>query len=408
MFRLLLLCALLFACSESSADDESTTSNGGSSAAAGAAGDGGESGSGAEAGAGGEPDLGPPPAGDTCDDAVDVNDVAETDSDGTLLIRGTNVAARDDLTACDTLSTPLADVVYSYTVPKTGALRWTLSNVTPTLFVVDLRTSCDDVDSGLVCDECGIACGDTLEVTAGDTLYFVVFGVRTTNTPDGMGLFDLTLDLTPDPGLGEACVSPYVTGRPCPEGSVCQGAISETPTCGERVCGDGLLSFDPLECDDGNEVSGDGCSAECMLDAQGPGGASCDAPALLNLPRMRGILSDTTLPYGVGQGTFVAGSELDSGCSSAAGPEAVYVFELSEPGHVEIAAENTEVLSLRLAGDSDCGSEEIECLTGPAADPLTLEVDLQAGRYALILDREDPSEATTDEYTVTVVVTPQQ
>src|SRR5262245_26550268 len=114
MLRSLLLCALLFACSGSSEDDEPTMNNGGTGAAAGAAGEGGESGSAAEAGAGGVPDLGPPPAGDTCADAVDVNDVAETDADGTLIIRGTNVAARDDLTACDTLSSPLADVVYSY------------------------------------------------------------------------------------------------------------------------------------------------------------------------------------------------------------------------------------------------------------------------------------------------------
>src|SRR5688572_17683443 len=107
MLRPLLLCALLLACSlacsESSDDDEPSPASGGTTVVDVDAGAGGEAAGAGQGGTGGAIDPGPPPAGDTCDDAVDVNEVAETDTDGTLVVRGTNVAAHDDLSACETL-----------------------------------------------------------------------------------------------------------------------------------------------------------------------------------------------------------------------------------------------------------------------------------------------------------------
>ena len=59
------------------------------------------------------------------------------------------------------------------------------------------------------------------------------------------------------------------TGDPCPAGTVCN---ETTDTCGPApACGDGIL--DPgEECDDGNTLDGDCCSANCTFE---PAGSSC-------------------------------------------------------------------------------------------------------------------------------------
>jgi cysteine-rich repeat protein len=212
------------------------------------------------------------------------------------------------------------------------------------------------------------------------------------------------LHLTPDPGEGEACQSPYHGGRPCPPDTFCQDADDDTATCGERSCGDGLLSFEPLECDDGNGDSGDGCSSLCELDQQGAGSASCEAPMTLNLPRMRDILDAGEFSYAVGAGELVDGSDLSAGCATAAGPEAVYVFELPVASRIEIATEGADVVSLRRAGATDCGTEELACAVDIATNQPTLTLQLEPGRYSVILDREEPTLATTPSYLVDVFV----
>lgn len=54
-----------------------------------------------------------------------------------------------------------------------------------------------------------------------------------------------------------------------------------TPTCRFPYCGDGFISIGE-ECDDGNQVFGDGCSDTCMIEVCGDGivqttlGEQCD------------------------------------------------------------------------------------------------------------------------------------
>ena len=68
------------------------------------------------------------------------------------------------------------------------------------------------------------------------------------------------------------------TGITCPEGTRC--ALHQ-PVCILDSCGDGKLDTSE-ECDDGNVVSGDGCSATCRLESCGNGivdialGEACD------------------------------------------------------------------------------------------------------------------------------------
>ncbi len=69
--------------------------------------------------------------------------------------------------------------------------------------------------------------------------------------------------------LIDACGDPYNCG--CPEGEVCQSDGS----CSSPDCGDGKREGNE-ECDDGNNVNGDGCSSDCRDETDCPGG-QCSA-----------------------------------------------------------------------------------------------------------------------------------
>ena len=68
----------------------------------------------------------------------------------------------------------------------------------------------------------------------------------------------------------------------------CSSGICDNLTCAQPVCGDGVVNGDE-QCDDGNDVSADGCEADCTLPTCGnevidPGEGSCDClPGTANL-----------------------------------------------------------------------------------------------------------------------------
>ncbi len=73
--------------------------------------------------------------------------------------------------------------------------------------------------------------------------------------------------------------SDLVDGYPCENGSGLDGDYCDRASCIDPVCGDGVRG--PLEqCDDGANVSGDGCSSDCVLEECGDGkldsGEDCD------------------------------------------------------------------------------------------------------------------------------------
>ena len=65
--------------------------------------------------------------------------------------------------------------------------------------------------------------------------------------------------------LGDGCTPTCIAEPTCPAGG---GACT-------TKCGDGLI-IGTEQCDDGNAVSGDGCSATCQVEA----GFTCTQPAL--------------------------------------------------------------------------------------------------------------------------------
>lgn len=69
-----------------------------------------------------------------------------------------------------------------------------------------------------------------------------------------------------DLGQGEQCDDGNTCTEGCPYGTAtCQvcGATCQFVSSTGPFCGDGIIQF-PEQCDDGNTVSGDGCSATCQ------------------------------------------------------------------------------------------------------------------------------------------------
>jgi cysteine-rich repeat protein len=128
-------------------------------------------------------------------------------------------------------------------------------------------------------------------------------------------------------------------------------ATFETP-----VCGDGKLS-NGEQCDDGNVLDGDGCSADCKND-------SCDnAPALED--KLVSTLGQAPAPTVV-SGTLAGGvSSLQASCSKlgVASPERVHAFRAANPGRLEVSVVPTTpgedlILSVR----SSCAPQgELSC-----------------------------------------------
>jgi cysteine-rich repeat protein len=102
----------------------------------------------------------------------------------------------------------------------------------------------------------------------------VTYVVATAYNDAGESALSNELALAP-PACGDGHIDP---GEQCDDGNTVSGDGCSA-TCMLEVCGNGIL--DPGEqCDDGNKVSGDGCSATCKVEVCGNGildpGEQCD------------------------------------------------------------------------------------------------------------------------------------
>ena len=129
------------------------------------------------------------------------------------------------------------EVVYEITAANTGVLEVTLDSTTPLL--VSVRTGCGSAGTELACRGAGTV---KVSSTAGQKYYVAVDGVNATDT----GAFSLNME-------------------------------SRTITCGDAHTDPGE------ECDDGNKLPNDGCSATCTIesDESEPNGTTSTADALV-------------------------------------------------------------------------------------------------------------------------------
>ncbi|MFO0611232.1 MAG: hypothetical protein U0414_01495 [Polyangiaceae bacterium] len=155
-----------------------------------------------------------------------------------------------------------------------------------------------------------------------------------------------------------------------------------TATCAMGGCGDGVV-VGTEECDDGANVDGDGCSANCAVEPQ----AFCDGLG--------------ELPMGVSMGTTVNQTNAFAGtCTPASGFEVAYAFTPASNGTLYLTLDAQVDMALVVnvgcgdfASELDCrnaapaGQLESVAIDVPAGAPLSVFVDSAAGTpgaYTLI------------------------
>ena len=163
-------------------------------------------------------------AADPCDDITDITG----NLDGSSVTGATSPSGENGLSPSAECVDPSEteggpEAVYSITPPTSGLMTASTNNaltdLDTVLYVLD---ACDDGASEIACND-DVEQGNTSsqvtwDATAGVTYYIVVDGY------DNAGGYELTVDIA--------------------------------------VCGDSTVAGDE-QCDDGNEVSGDGCAADC-------------------------------------------------------------------------------------------------------------------------------------------------
>ena len=100
------------------------------------------------------------------------------------------------------------------------------------------------------------------------------------------------------------------------------------PTAPTATCGNGKVDTDE-SCDDGNAISGDGCSASCEPDGTPAEASACPGQAVTVWPGKTTTLSGTT-------GGFE--DHFTSSCAASTGADRRYVIEPSTDGNLTISA----------------------------------------------------------------------
>ena len=212
-------------------------------------------------------------AGEECDDGntdpydgcsavctIDVCPTTTADTIGDGVVAGDTCSAGDgDAPATCGGTNTGGDYAVSYTAPIAGAYTFSTVNdargYDTTLYA---RTGCGGEE--IVCnDDVGFPeVGSTLpeiDLAAGDSIVVYVSGFATACGP-------FALDVTAR-YCGDAVVDAD-RGEECDDGNEVDGDGCDID-CVVRICGDGVVQGDE-ECDDGNTDNYDGCSAVCTLD----------------------------------------------------------------------------------------------------------------------------------------------
>lgn len=150
-------------------------------------------------------------------------------------------------------------------------------------------------------------------------------------------------------------------------------------------CGDGVVTAAEA-CDDGNHVSGDGCSATCTLEVQGVGGEWCTDAVRLNLVPVEGGAWGATAS---GSGTFRSDF---TPLSCTLGSELTYRITLPFRGRLATHTDSPLLVSVRPA--ARCA--DLELLCGRIDSTTTLP----AGDYVIAVGNENGS--ATFSYTLDV------
>ena len=261
----------------------------------------------------------------------------------------------------------VADAVYVVTPDVTGQLTARLSAGFDSLLYA--RRTCESGGTEAACRNVpGAQGGEELRilVVKDEPVYLFVDG-----TPNASGTFELDIELA------------------------------------AAACGNGFAES-PEECDDGNQVAGDGCAPDCTLESVGSNIEDCPGQTIVlsgtgTAPRRVSFAGTTALmPANTLSGT--------AGCT-ASGPNTVYAITPDITGSMSatlVAHYDNAVVHIRNECDTVGFHSQLDCKR--ATEPLeSIEsiVPVMAGQpYYVIVDSS--SSAFSGDYVLDVVVSPAQ
>jgi len=253
------------------------------------------------------------------------------------------------------------DAVYVVTPDVTGLLTVKLTSTFDS--VLYARRTCDDTKTEAQCNDApGTKGGEQLRVAAtkGQPIYLFVDGYSGSS-----GTFTLDLELA------------------------------------TAFCGNGVAEA-PEVCDDGNNVAGDGCAADCTFEA---GGVLKDCPGqpfalsgVGNAPRTVTFAGSTT--------GFATNTVTAAGCSSS-GYNAIYAITPDVDGSLTaklVASYDNATLHVRT--ECDIADTQLDCREGTEPlENLTVTVPVKAGlpHYVVV---DSSSSTYHGNYALEVTVTP--
>lgn len=187
---------------------------------------------------------------------------------------------------------------------------------------------------------------------------------------------DLSLDGDDDaPGTPDAGGNTPPVGKP-DAGQKPDGG-STLPDGGESLCGNRVIDQGE-QCDDGNVVSGDGCTSGCLLESAVEGDVCPGREILLTQEgsTLRGAVSGTTV------GAY---NQYGSACGGGSGPDVVYTFTPTTSGKavVRFGADYLGIVSARATCD-DTNSESTCGALTTAGTETTFEFPVFAGMPAFL------------------------
>ena len=176
---------------------------------------------------------------------------------------------------------------YKITLAKRSHLEFTVSssafgNYSGTLGLQVLNASSTAIFNGVMDNYYGQSgaregsLGSSGYLSRAASLSFLEAGtytIRVAAAATATGSYLLSVRGVPTSSATDGAACDPFSYRPCDDGFECS---VQSRTCEAPVCGNGTPTADE-ECDDGNAVSGDGCSATCLLETYAPSVLSSDS-----------------------------------------------------------------------------------------------------------------------------------
>lgn len=201
---------------------------------------------------------------------------------------------------------------------------------------------------------------------------------------------------TPDAEVEDVVVETDTAIDSAPETAVDSETV-ETDTAPSR-CGNGKLDT-AEQCDDGNVLSGDGCSASCTFEASAPDDLCDGAPIAL-----------TTVGEGIRSATISGTTDVDrhqyaGSCGGGSGKDAVLAFtsDIAGRASISVTADYPAVVYARTTcADATTESACNDAPTAGTGKPITLDFDVEAGKPTYLF--LDGYGGTSGNYVATVRV----